>query len=90
MILTNKALLVVAAAIALVAAQAECNNDNDCPGSEVCCSANVCLSRYDFKTVLMILNSQFGEGGEATLCIPQSSCVNVSTGNSKYGAVLTQ
>ncbi|KAF9476792.1 hypothetical protein BDN70DRAFT_934766 [Pholiota conissans] len=58
MILNIKVLLTVLSAIGLAAAQAECHNDNDCPGSEVCCSAN------------------FGEGGQATLCIAQSDCVN--------------
>ncbi|KAF8952882.1 hypothetical protein BDZ97DRAFT_1875188 [Flammula alnicola] len=58
MILNIKLFLVVLSVAGLAAAQAQCHNDNDCPGSEVCCTAN------------------FGEGGQATLCIPQSSCVN--------------
>ncbi|KAF8187165.1 hypothetical protein BJ912DRAFT_926835 [Pholiota molesta] len=60
MILNNlKVFLVVISAIGLAAAQAQCNNDNDCPGSE------------------------FGEGGEATLCIPQNQCVNQSLSNTE-------
>jgi hypothetical protein len=41
MIFNVKVLLTIVSAIGLAAAQAQCNNDNDCPGSEVCCSANV-------------------------------------------------
>ncbi|KAF8179240.1 hypothetical protein BJ912DRAFT_644458 [Pholiota molesta] len=56
MVLNNlKVILVMLTAIGLAAA---CQSDNDCPGSEVCCTAN------------------FGEGGTASLCIPQNQCVN--------------
>lgn len=45
------------AAASLGVAQFQCNNDNDCPGSEVCCSASVCsaLSQVSFSLILLCL-----------------------------------